>query len=148
MEELRQQLSDIEPEERTFAGIGPSEVDLLRRLLDDEEAWLAARAVHALSRIDADDARDAIVSAAGSPRMEVRVSAAASAPLLPPHVSDEVLSRLLGDSHVGVRKFAIKSISGRNSEAIKRRVRDMSATDADVRLRKLANEKAQSLASQ
>ncbi|WP_427135264.1 hypothetical protein [Pseudarthrobacter sp. S9] len=36
--------------ERTYDGIGPAEVDLLRGLLDDDEAWLEARG----SRPDAD----------------------------------------------------------------------------------------------
>lgn len=145
MSELRQQLSAIEPDERTYEGIGPAEVDLLRQLLDDDEAWLAARAVHALSRIDADSARDAIVSAAGSPRTEVRVAAAASAGALPASISDDVLSRLLSDSQIGVRKFAIKSISDRNNETIKRSVRDIATTDADTRLRQIAEDKARSI---
>lgn len=135
MSELRQQLSAIEPDERTYEGIGPPEVDLLRTLVDDEEA----------SRIDADNARDAIVSATGSPRMEVRVAAAASAGALPPRASDEVLSRLLGDSQIGVRKFAIKSISDRNGEAIKRRIRQIATTDANTGLRQIAEEKARAV---
>jgi HEAT repeat protein len=144
MSELRRQLSAIEPDERTYEGIGPSEVDLLTELLDDEEAWLAARAVHALSRIDVERARDAIVTAAGKPRMEVRVAAAASAGALPPKVSDEVLSRLLGDSQIGVRKFAIKSVSDRNGESIRRRIREMATTEPDTGLRQNAEAKARS----
>ena len=45
--EIREQLSDIEPSERTYAGLGASEVGPLVDLLDDDEGWLAARAVHA-----------------------------------------------------------------------------------------------------
>jgi HEAT repeat protein len=145
MSQLRRQLSDIEPDERTYEGIGPSDVDLLTEMLDDDEGWLAARAVHALSRIDADNARQAIVAAAERPRTEVRVAAAASAASLPPQASDEVLSRLLGDSQIGVRKLAIKSTSDRNSEAIRRRIREMAATDANTGLRRMADEKARSV---
>ncbi len=50
--QLRQKLSAIEPTESIYEGIGPSEVELLRELLQDQEAWLAARAAYALSRID------------------------------------------------------------------------------------------------
>jgi hypothetical protein len=64
---------------------------------------------------------------------------------LPPNVSDQVLSRLLGDSHVGVRKFAIKSTSDRNGEAIKRRIQQVATTDADSGLRQIAAEKARSV---
>ena len=55
--EIRQQLGDAEPDEQTYRGLGPDEVEVLAALLDDEEAWLAARAVYALSRINSDDAR-------------------------------------------------------------------------------------------
>jgi HEAT repeat protein len=144
--ELREQLSDIEPNERTYEGIGPSEVDLLVALLDDEEEWLAARAVHALSRIDSDNARQAVVSAAANPRMEVRVAAAGSADVLPARDSDEVLSRLLDDPHPAVRKLAIRSTSDRNSEAVRQRVVELASAEADTRLRKVAQEQARTIA--
>jgi HEAT repeat protein len=143
--ELRYQLSAIEPEESTYEGIGASEVDLLRELLEEEEGWLAARAAHALSRIDSTDAHDALLSATESSRPEVRVAVAASAEALPPKVSDEVLSRLLDDPEIGVRKFAIKSTSDRNSDAIRRRLAEIATTDADTALGKIAEEKARSV---
>lgn len=140
LSELREQLSDIEPDERTYAALGPSEVDLLLDLLDDKEDWLAARAVHALSRIDDERARQAVVSSAESPRMEVRVAAAASAGRLPARASDEILSRLLDDPQPAVRKFAIRSTSDRNSEAVRRRITEIAASDANTQLRRLAQE--------
>lgn len=146
LSELREQLSAIEPDDSTYEGIGPAEVELLESLLDDEQDWLAARAVHALSRIDAETARRAVVSAAESPRMEVRVAAAASADVLPAAVSDNVLSRLLGDSEAAVRKFAIKATSNRNSEAVRRRLTDIAGSDADARLRRVAQQQASTVA--
>lgn len=145
MSELRSQLSSIEPDESTYAGIGPSEVDMLRELLDDEEAWMAARAVHALSRVDDDAARAALAEAAHKPRMEVRVAVAASAPEMPPEESDDLLADLLDDEHAAVRKFAIGAVSERNSEAVRAKVGAMAATEADSRLRALADEKARSV---
>lgn len=142
MSELRQQLSAIEPDESTYEGIGPSEVELLNQLLDDEETWLAARAVHALSRIDTHAAHEAIVASVADPRMEVRISVAASADALPPNLSDEILSRLLHDSRIGVRKFAIKAVSQRNSETIRRGIREIATTDPDPGLRRIAAAKA------
>jgi HEAT repeat protein len=146
LSQLRQQLSAIEPDERTYEGIGPSEVDLLVGLLDDEEEWLAARAVHALSRIDADTARQALVSAAENQRMEVRVATAASAARIPMPASDEILSRLLDDPEPAVRKFAIKATSDRNSEAVRRRVREIADAESDARLRRVAQQQATSIA--
>jgi HEAT repeat protein len=145
MSQLRTQLSDIEPDDRTYEGIDASDVDLLRQLLDDEEPWLAARAVYALSRIDAESAHRALLAASKSPRPEVRVAVAASAGTLPPRVSDQVLSRLLGDVDLGVRKFAVKSTSERNSDAVKKRLGTVATTEANTAVRQIADEKAKSL---
>ena len=145
--QIRQQLSDLEPSERTYAGLGASDVSSLVELLSDEEGWLAARAVHALSRIDTEPARRAVVASATSPRFEVRVAAATSAGSLPPRVSDEVLSRLLDDPQAAVRKFAVRSTSNRNSETIRRRIAEIAVQDTDSRLQRVAEEHGKSLSS-
>ena len=145
MSELRAQLSSIEPTEETYAGIGPDEVGLLRELLDDEEAWMAARAVHALSRIDDPAAREALVEAAAKPRMEVRVAVASAARDLPPETSDEVLPALLDDDHTAVRKFAVGAVSARNSAAVREQVSALASNEPDDRVRGLAGEKARSV---
>jgi hypothetical protein len=144
--ELRAQLSDIEASERMYEGIGPSDVDALTRMVLEEEDWLAARAVHALSRIDSSEARQAVAAAAESPQMEVRVAAAASAAVLPAEESDTVLSKLLDDPHSAVRKFAVKSTSRRNAKAIRERVSDMASSEKSAGLRRVAEEKAKSVA--
>jgi HEAT repeat protein len=143
--QIRRQLSDIEPSERTYAGLDASDVGTLVKLLDDKEGWLAARAVHALSHIDADAARRAVVTAAHSPRFEVRVAAATSAGRLPTQASDEVLTGLLDDPQPAVRKFAVRSTSSRNSEQLRRRVADIAAEDADPRVRRTAEEHSRTL---
>jgi HEAT repeat protein len=145
MSQLREQLSAIEPDEHTYEGIGSSEVDLLTELLDDEEPWLAARAVHALGRINDDAAGHAVLTAASKPRLEVRVAAATTAPVLSPQLSDEILSKLLADPEGAVRKFAIKSVSSRNGEPIRRRLRELTAKDPNQRLRRAADDKSRSL---
>ena len=145
MSELRAQLSSIEPTEETYAGIGPEEIGLLRELLDDGEAWMAARAVHALSRIDDPAAREALAEAAAKPRMEVRVAVASAARDLPPETSDEVLPALLADDHAAVRKFAVSAVSARNSAAVREQVSALASTEPDDRVRDLAGEKARSV---
>jgi HEAT repeat protein len=138
--QLREQLSEIEPSDRTYEGIGASEVEQLLGMLDDDQEWLAARAVHALSRIDAETARQAVMTAAESPRMAVRVAAATSAGTLPAQASDQILSMLLDDPSPAVRKFAIKSTSERNSAAVRRQLVEIAEADADTRLRRLAQQ--------
>src|SRR4051794_39660965 len=83
MSELRSQLSAIEANETMYAGIGSNEIPLLVELLRDKEGWLAARAVHALVRLDAEGAREAVRAATRSERPEVREAIAASAGQLP-----------------------------------------------------------------
>jgi HEAT repeat protein len=146
--QIRQQLSDIEPSERTYAGLDASDVGTLVKLIDDKEGWLAARAVHALSHIDAAPARRAVLTAAHNPRLEVRVAAATSAGRLPAQTSDEVLTELLDDAQPAVRKFAVRSMSSRNSEQLRRRVADIAAQDADPRVRRTAEEHGATLADE
>jgi hypothetical protein len=138
MPELRQRLSAIEPDESIYAGIEPTDVPKLERLLDDDEGWLAARAVYALSRINTEEAHAALSSAANSELSTVRVAVAANANTLPPNVSDSLLSELLKDRHVGVRKFAIKSVSARNSESIHEEVRRIASRDPDAAIQAIA----------
>ena len=137
--ELRRRLSAIEPDESMYRGIGPEEVPMLVDLLDDEEAWMAARAAHSLSRIDDDRARDAVRAAAGSARPEVREAVAASAARLPPEVSDAVLPDLLSDADVAVRKLAVRSTSERNSDAVRARLAEIADDDDDDALRRIAD---------
>ena len=140
MEELRQQLSAIEPDERTYRGIGSEEVPLLRRLLDDEERWLAARAVFALSRVGSSEAYSALEAAAEDQREEVRVAVAAASTSLPIDTSDALLERLLNDQSSGVRRFAIESVSERNGLRIRTRLQDIASADTDPYLRLLAQQ--------
>jgi HEAT repeat protein len=140
--EIRRQLGDAEPDEKTYRGLGSDDVAAVATLLDDDEAWLAARAVFALSRIDSDDARRRVVAAADNPRAEVRVAVATVASGLPPASSDAVLAKLLQDTSVGVRKFALRSVSPRNSVEVKRAVAALAASETNPKLRQIAGEKA------
>jgi HEAT repeat protein len=145
MSELRQRLSAIEPDEGIYEGIGNDELGLLQELLEDDEAWLAARAVYAMSRVGTPEAHDRLSRAARNPRPEVRVAVAANAGRLPAEKSDSILEPLLDDSDVGVRKFAIKSVSDRSGGRVRRRLSEIAAGDRDPALRGLAQKKAELL---
>jgi HEAT repeat protein len=138
MPELREQLSSIEPDESTYAGLGPGDVPQLVALLADDEAWMAARAVYALARIRSSQARAALLKAAAYPRAEVRVALASVAPDLPGHASDSLLEQLLGDPDAGVRKFAIRSVSERNGPAVRAQLRKVAVEEEVPQLRALA----------
>jgi HEAT repeat protein len=140
--DLRAQLSAIEPTEETYANIGAQDVTVLRHLLDtEEEPWLAARAVFALSRIGDDRAVSAIRRAAEDNRPEVRVAVAAIAPTLEPDISNALLPPLLGDEDLGVRKFAISAVSDRNNRALRERIATMATDEEHEALRAAASDK-------
>jgi HEAT repeat protein len=143
--ELRDQLSTIERDEATYEGIGPDDVASLTSLVEDDEGWLAARAVHALSRIDDPRAHQAILAAASMPRLEVRVAAATAAGRLPAEVSDGVLLGLLGDPDPAVRKFAVRSVSPRNGAAVRSRVQELADAEPNPRIKDMAEEKSRSI---
>jgi HEAT repeat protein len=145
--ELRQQLSAIEPDEGTYADLSPEDVPLLETLLEDEEGWFAARAVNALARIDSSRARSTLVKASANPRPEIRIALASVAGHLPPRTSNSLLEKLLDDPDAGVRKFAIRSVSEKNSASIQSRVREVATAENDPVLRALAQQQAETLES-
>lgn len=137
-EELRRQLTAIEPTEETYEGLGPEDADLLAELIQRDEDWIAARAVHALARINSQRANELIVGACDDPRREVRAAAAVAASLMPPAASDEVLQRLVDDNDAAVRKFAVQAVSVGTGHDVLERVRDLARNDSDPRVRDLA----------
>src|SRR4051812_28603135 len=108
LEQLRNRLSDIEPEPGMYAGLGLPEIPLLAQLVQDDEAWMASRAVFALSTVPDPRAVTVVSQAATDPRQEVRVAVAASVGNLEPQNASNILLRLLEDTEVGVRKFAVQ----------------------------------------
>lgn len=144
MAELRSRLSSIESDPQMYVDLGPDEVPLLVELLDDEEAWMASRAVYALTRIGTPEAVAAVQQASTSPRDEVRVAIAVSAKLLPVAAADDVLARLLTDSDIGVRKYAIESVTPDSDASLRELVRNLSYSD-DAVLRPRAESRTRDL---
>lgn len=138
LEEIREQLSAIEPSDETYANLGPDEVDALKELASDEQDWLAARAVHALARVGSAPADDAVVAACGDPRREVRAAAASAASLMPTESADAVVAQLVDDGDPSVRKLAVQSLSRDSGAALLARVTAVAANDADPRVRQVA----------
>ena len=146
MQEIRSRLSSIESDEQMYDDLGPEEVPMLVELIEDEEAWMASRAVYALARINTPEARSAVEEASEGGRDEVRVAVAVSASLLPSESADRVLATLLNDREVGVRKFAVDSVSPANDERVRRLVTEMTHSD-DLTLRARAQARARELGS-
>jgi HEAT repeat protein len=129
LEELRTQLSAAEPDDSTYYGIGPAELPLLEQLMQDPEPWLAARAVVAASRIPDPRALALLQRATRDPRDEVRVALAASVTRVATSDANPLLLSLLDDADLGVRKFAIKSVSDAHDAAVLRKLRELQDRD-------------------
>jgi HEAT repeat protein len=144
MQEIRSRLSSIEGDAQMYVDLGAEEVPLLVELLDDEEAWMASRAVYALARIATPEALAAVEEASDSRRHEVRVAVAVSANVLPSTAADRVLTKLLKDREVGVRKFAVDSVTPDSKESVRRLVTEMTNADDDI-LRARAQNRAREI---
>jgi FOG: HEAT repeat len=141
LEQLKRQLSDIEPNEATYQGLGPAEVPLLEQLVQAPDHFMASRAVFALSRIHNADAMHILQRAAGDPRPQVRVAVASGSAQIPVNDRKDILVRLLADSEVGVRKFAILAATGITDRELQERLKRISNDDPHPALRALASEK-------
>jgi HEAT repeat protein len=139
--QLRNQLSSIEPNEKTFAGIDLTDIPLLEELLHDEEAWMASRAVFALSKLTDNQAITVLSKAATDPRPEVRVSIAAITQNLQPKDANPLLINLLTDSDIGVRKFAIQAVSQKHDVTIHSKLNELESEDPAQMIRELATKK-------
>jgi HEAT repeat protein len=145
MQELRDQLSAIEPDESIYGGIGPAEIPLLEQLLADKQAWLASRAVFALSRIPDARAVAVLARAAADPRQEVRVAAAAAVSKFKPADANAILLKLLADPELGVRKFALQAVPGTHDPAVHAKLRDLVAADPAPWIRDAARSRLREL---
>jgi HEAT repeat protein len=145
LEQLRNRLSAIEPDEGIYEGIGVSEIPILERLLQDKEPWMASRAVFALSRISHPKAVALLARTAADPRQEVRVALAASVNKLRPSDASSILQRLLADPDLGVRKFAVQAVSPAHNAAVHSKLRDLVAHDPAPSIREFAKAKLREL---
>jgi HEAT repeat protein len=83
----------------------------------------------AASRLADARALPLLVRASRDPRAEVRVALAANLERMAASDANGLLLSLLGDADPGVRKFAIRSVSGANDAAVLRKVRELQDQD-------------------
>lgn len=145
LEQLKNQLSAIEPSDSIYNGIGASDIPLLEQLLQDEEVWRASRAVFVLSRISGPQAIAILSQLVTDPRPEIRVALAASLSNMKPKDANSILLKLLADSDLGVRKFAIQSVSGSHDVAVHAKLRDVEARDPAPPIRDMAKDRLREL---
>ena len=111
IEQVREILTRDEPNYMEAAQLGPEAIPHLQTLLVDADPLLASKATYLASMINSDRAVDVVKEAAASEHAEVRAAAAAATRNLPQTPVTDVLSNLLDDGDVSVRKVTLKSIS-------------------------------------
>ena len=111
MEQVREILTRDEPNYMEAAQLGSEAIPHLQKLLAEADPLLASKATYLASMINSDQAVDVVKEAAVSEHAEVRAAAAAATRNLPQIPVTDVLSSLLDDGDVSVRKVTLKSIS-------------------------------------
>ena len=109
-DEVKFILSDIEPTEEMHQKLTEEDIPQLKKILKEQEPWLASRAVFAISKFNTEQANKILYRLVKDPRQEIRVSLAACADALPSEVSEKIISKLVKDKEPGVRKFAYQAV--------------------------------------
>ncbi len=110
MVQVKNILTRDEPNYMEAAQLGAEAIPHLKQLLQEEDTLLASKATYLASMINSDQSADVVKEASASEHVEVRAAAAAATRNLPQSPNMDVLSSLLDDGDVSVRKVTLKSI--------------------------------------
>jgi hypothetical protein len=138
LEQVRAALEPEEPNYEQAARFGPEALPHLQTLIREGDQMLASKAAYLAGLIRDEKSAEVLKEAARSKHPVVRVAAAAAARHLNVSASSEVLHTLLGDGDMGVRKVALQSIPPGASEALRKKVEELTRSDPDAGLRTLS----------
>lgn len=140
-EEIRTLLSVIEPQEEMYSSITVEDIPLLKKLLNEGETWLAARAIFALSRLNLPKSHAIIIQSLKDKRSEIRIAIAAVSNLLPNDINEKIYPKLLLDEDLGVKKFAIQSLPINIASKLLIALKKVSVNDNNEYIKKLSLDK-------
>jgi HEAT repeat protein len=143
MDQVRSFLDSDEPDYPEAARqLGPDALPHLQTLVAGNDPLLASKAAYLAGQLGTAQSSAVVALAAESPYPEVRVAAAAAARHLPAPQADTVLSTVLADSDVGVRKVALRSAAAVQTPGLKHQIQEMSRNDSNALIRTLAAQTA------
>lgn len=120
--------------------LGPAAIPQLQTIVKGSDLMLASKAAYVVSLIPDDRSVKVLAVAAQSPDVRVRVAAASAAKnLQQAEQVTEVMSELLKDADLGVRKVALRSIEVRPEIAPKDMVMKLATNDPDSTIRDIAS---------
>lgn len=110
MKQVRNALDPDEPDYPRAAELGAEALPHLDALIEGDDSQLAAKAASLAGMISAAGSSAVLEKAARHTDARVRVSAAAACRNLSGPEASHLLSRLIGDSDIGVQKVALQSV--------------------------------------
>jgi hypothetical protein len=138
MEQVVARLSRDEPDYDEAVQLGEEAVPHLMRLVEEGDPALASKATYLAAAINTEQSTAVVNTAARSSLSVVRVAAAASLGRLK-GIPISLVSSLLKDQDIGVRKWTLKSLAISHPTGIKARVQETATSDPDMMLRQLAS---------
>lgn len=140
MEDVRRAIDPEEPDyERAAATLGSDALPHLAELSRSDDAMTASKAVSLAGMIGGPEALPVIERAADTGPPEVRLVAAAAAGRLGT-AGEDVLLRLLEDSDIGVRKYAVRAAPEVPSKRLRDVLEQMRESDTDPGIRNRIDE--------
>jgi HEAT repeat protein len=138
MKDVRAQLDRDEPDYEEAARLGPDAVTYLSELVNGPDAMLASKAAYLASLIRSARSSSVLEKAASSPEPIIRIAAASGIRNLSEQDAGKILDLFLEDKDLGVRKVALKSVSGFKSPTLAAKVKKLADKDSDPFIRNLA----------
>jgi HEAT repeat protein len=142
MEDVRAELDREEPNYEEAARLGAEALPFLEELVKSPDVMLASKATYLASLIRGDRSVKILAMAAEHPDPVVRVAAASGLRNLSEHDAGTVLDKLASDEDHGVRKVAVKSVSGLRSPEIVARIQKIAESDPEPFIREIASRSA------
>jgi HEAT repeat protein len=137
--DVRAQLDREEPKYEEAARLGPEALPYLEELVKGPDVMLASKAAYLASLIKGDRSLHILEVAASHPDPIVRVAVASGLRNLTEHDAGVVLDKLTSDHDQGVRKVAVKSVSGFRSPAMIAKVQRVAEKDPELFIREIAS---------
>jgi hypothetical protein len=140
LDQVRETINSIEPRPDQLATLGPEALPHLEMLLHDEDPFLASRAIYAISQIRDNRVVELLEKAAQSDRPEVKIALAAGTKHLSQTEAHIILLALLNDQDAGVRKTALKAVSGDVPAVLRTKIQELATQDAVPFIRDLSKD--------
>jgi HEAT repeat protein len=140
---LAEKIIDFLRQEETNYGeaakLGEAALPILNSIVLGSDEMLASKATYMAAMINSPHKGEVIANAARHQSPIVRVAAANAAGEISTDAAEKVLDSLMGDSDIGVTKFALRSVKAKNlGTKFSKQIKAMSSNHADEAIKTMA----------